>query len=86
MAHMVILHRDRRGIKGIGLNDIRTHLQIFPVYLADQIGTGKRQQVVVTFEQPVKILEPLSPKIGLAQTITLYHRTHRTIQNQDATR
>ena len=80
---MIIRHGNPLGIKGIGLNDISTGLQILAMYFLDDMRGRQSQQIVVTL-----LLAGQRGKTGAAivcflQPIALYHGAHRTVQYQD---
>ena len=81
--HLVIRHRDGRRVKGVGLNDIRTGLEVGVVDLADHLGLAEHQQVVVAFQVARPVSKALTAKVLLTQTIALDHGAHAPIQNQN---
>ena len=52
--------------------------------LADDVGPGERQQVVVALQVVVVIGQQRAAEVGFVQPITLDHRTHRAVDEQDA--
>ncbi len=82
-THSIILHGDAGCIECICLNDVSSCFKIFPVYLSNHVGAREGEQVVIPFQQSLRVFEPLTPEIGFGEFITLYHCTHRTIEYQD---
>src|SRR6185503_393315 len=66
------------------LDDVRARLEIGVVNLADDVGTREHQEVVVALEVVRMIAQPLAAKLRLCQPITLNHRPHRAIEQEDA--
>ena len=82
--HAVVVHGNRSGIEGIGLDEVRAGLQIGGVNLADDRRLGQRQQIVVALEIAGPVAEPFAPVVGFLQAVALDHGAHRAVQDQDA--
>ena len=52
--------------------------------LADDLGPGQRQQLVVTLDVMVQVLEALAAVGRLVELVALDHRAHRAVEDQDA--
>ncbi len=52
--------------------------------LADELGLGQRQQVVVALLVAAVVGEPLAAVVGLGQAVGLDHRPHRAVEHEDA--
>ncbi len=95
MFHTIVVHGHGVGVKGTGLQNIRTCLKILAVNTADDVRLGQQQQVVVAFDIngmvgkstafPCVTAKQLGAAImRFGQLVTLDHRTHRAVQYQDA--
>ena len=76
--------RDGVRVEGVGLDDVRAGGQIFGVDAANDLGAGEQQEVVVALKVmrvPGKVRAAI---VGFLQLVTLDHRAHGAIQNQDA--
>ena len=82
--HAVVVHGNRSGIEGIGLDEVRAGLQIGGVNLADDRRLGQRQQIVVALEIAGPVAEAFAPVVGFLQAVALDHGAHRAVQDQDA--
>ncbi len=70
-------------IERVGLDDVGTGLEIAAMDLADQLGTGQRQQVVVALEVARPVAEALAAVISLAEPVRLDDGSHRAVEHQD---
>jgi hypothetical protein len=82
--HPVIGHGDALRVEAVGLDDVRAGGEVLAVDLADDRGLGQHQQVVVALEVVRPVLEALAAVLGLAQLVTLDHRTHGTVEYEEA--
>ena len=71
------------GVERVGLDDIRTGLQILPMNVFDDRRLREIQQIVMPLEILLPILEALTSKGRLIQLPLLNHRPHRAIKDQD---
>ena len=60
---MVVSLSDRSSAECIGLNDIRTCFKILTMNIFDNIRTGNRKQVIISFQGILMILKSLAAKI-----------------------
>ncbi len=74
----------RVRVEGVGLDDVGAGLEIAAVDLADHLGTGQHQQVVVALEVTGPVAEPLAAVVGLAEPVGLDDGAHRAVEHQDA--
>ena len=81
---VVVRHRDRVGIEGVGLEDVRTRLQVCGMDLTDDLRPREREQVVVALLVVREIGEARPAVFRLGQLVALDHRTHRAVQDDDA--
>ena len=51
--------------------------------ICDDIRSGQRKHVIVTFQLSSQIHKTVSPEICLRETIGLYLRPHRTVEDED---
>ncbi len=89
---------DRRGVEGVGLDQIRARFQVGGVDVGDDLRPGQQQQIVVALQvmafrccviaagamqMVVAIGEALATVIVFLQAMALDHRTHRAVDDQD---
>ncbi|MPN12141.1 hypothetical protein SDC9_159453 [bioreactor metagenome] len=94
VGHVIVLLRNRGRAKGIGLDQIGAGCQVFLMDVANHVGTGQRQQLVVALDVMGEVLEALARSIGtgialaailrLAQLETLNHGAHGSVKNDEA--
>ena len=75
---------DSGGAEGVGLDDIRTGLEVGLVDVADDLRLGERQQIVVALQVARPVLEAFPPVAVLVQLVALDHGPHGPVQDQDA--
>jgi hypothetical protein len=80
---VVIGLRNTRRIEGVGLDQIGAGRQVFRMDGPDEFGPGQQQQVVVALEVVRMRCKAAAAVIGLAQRMTLDHRSHRSVEDQD---
>ena len=85
VAEKEVVLPDGRRAEGVGLDDVRTGLEVVPVDLLDHLRLRDLQQFVV----PLQVLalpvgEPLAAELRLAQTIPLDDGAHRPVDDGDA--
>ncbi len=80
----VIRLRNGRRIKRIRLEDIRTCRQVLLVNALDDFRLRQQQQIIVALEILCMAGKTRATIICLRQPVTLDHRPHRTIENQNA--
>ncbi len=84
LAQLVIVLRHGGGIEGIGLDDIGTDIQKRLMNVADQIGAGEGEQVVIAAQIEVVVGKALAAVGGFLQFVFLNHAPHGPIYYQDA--
>ena len=81
---MVVGERQRRGVEGVGGDEVRAGFEELAVNVFDDLGPGQHQQVVATLEIVRPVLEPLAAERGFIQPVLLDHRAHGAVENDDA--
>ncbi|MPM08575.1 hypothetical protein SDC9_54888 [bioreactor metagenome] len=94
IGHAVVFLRNGGGAEGVGLDQVGACGQVFFVDVADHVGAGEREQLVVALHVARKVLEPVARTIGpavaltailrLAQLEALNHRAHGTVEDGNA--
>ena len=95
LHHVVIVQRCGGGVECAGLQNVRARRQILRVNLADDVRLGEQQQVVVALyihgvvgkhsaRTTVIAIQLRAAIMRLGELVSLDHRTHRAVQNQDA--
>ena len=82
ILQVVVSLRDTLAAEGVGADDVGTSLQIFAVYVSDDVGSGQVEHVVVALHHHFHILKTSAFEVGFVQMILLYHGTHSTIEYQ----
>src|SRR5690606_14263689 len=82
----VVRLRDRGGVEGVGLHQVRAGFQVGLVDAADQLRPGEAEQVVVAPEVVAVAGEALAAVAGLVQALALDHGAHGAVEHQDAPR
>ncbi len=75
---------DRRGIEGVGLDQVRPGVEIGAVDLFDEVGAREAEQIVVALQVVGMGAQAFAAKVRLLQAEGLDHRAHRAIQDGDA--
>ncbi len=83
---MIIGHRGRGGVKGVGLDDIGTRFQVGCMDRPDYLRLGERQKIVIALEVMREIRKTSATVVCLLQLVALDHRAHGTVQQHDAAR
>ena len=83
LLHAVVGERDRVGIEGVGLQDVRAGLQVLPVDSLDDVWLGQGEQVVVADQIAGPVFEPLTAVPGLVGPVPLDRRAHRAVDHHD---
>ena len=81
--HLVIRHRNSRGVEGVGFDDIRARFKVGVVDSGDHFRFAEHQQVVVAFEIAWPVGKAFTTKIGFVQSIALDHGAHTAVQHQN---
>ncbi len=82
----VVALRDHLGVERVRLQQVGAGLEVGAVDLGNDVGTGKRQEVVVAAQIFGVRAQPLTAEILLVQGIGLDHRPHGTVEDEDALR
>ncbi len=82
--HAVVGERDRSGVEGIGLEDVRAGLEVLPVDIAHQRGLRERQEVVVAAQLARPVAKAAAPIVLFRKARALDHGAHRAVEQQDA--
>src|SRR4051812_10538320 len=84
LLHRVIGHRDPGRVERIGLDDVRTRLEITGVDAANERGLRQRQKVVVAFLIAAVRVEALAMVVAGTQAVRLDHGAHGPVEDQNA--
>ena len=76
--------RDRRRAEGVGRDDVGARLVVADMDVADRVGLGQDQQVVVPLEVVRMRRETRAAEIRLGKPQCLYFRAHRAVEHEDA--
>ncbi len=60
---MVIRHRNRSGVEGVGFQNISARGQISVVNLTDDVGTRQNQQIVIALQVALPVGKTCTAKI-----------------------
>jgi hypothetical protein len=75
--------RDRRRVEGAGLDEVAARLEIGLVDLADHLGAGEDEDVVVALEVVPMGTEARTAERGLVEAAALHHGSHRAVEHED---
>ncbi len=75
----VLGQHDGGAAETVGLDDVRTSLEIFPVNIQDHVGTSANKILVAAFERG-------AAKIGSAEIALLEHGAHRAVKHENSLR
>ena len=84
VLHVVVGLGHGGRAKGVGLDQVGPGGKIAFVDVADHIGAGQAQQLVVALDVFGEVLETLAPVVGLRQFEALDHGAHGPVQDGDA--
>ncbi len=84
MLHLVVGHRDGVGVEGVGLDDIGAGLQVFAMDLANHIRLRQGEQIVVSLQVNMPVLEAFTMVFFGAKILSLNHGAHGTVENENA--
>ena len=84
LLQLVVRQRDRGGVERVGLDDVRPGLEVLAMDGLDDLRLRQAEQVVVPLQILRPILEPLAAKPRLVQLVSLDHRPHRAVENDNA--
>jgi len=82
--HLVIRKGDRLGVKCVRFDDIGARFQILTMDIFNDRRLRQIEQIIVPFQVLLPVTEPLTSKGGLVQPPLLDHRSHGSIEYQDA--
>ena len=77
-------HRDRVGVEGVGLDDIRTGLEVLEVDVLNNRRLGDVQDVVAKTQIPLVAGELLAAIVRLFQLVGLDHGAHGAVNDDNA--
>ena len=80
---IVGLH-DRRAAERVRLDDVGAGGEVLLVDFANHVGPRQAEQVVVALEVLGVIAKAFAAKVLLGQVVSLDHRAHRAVEDQDA--
>ena len=81
--HPVIRQRNGLCVEGVGLNDVRARFQILAVDFLDHRRFGDIQQIIQPLQIPGPVGKTGATVIRLGQLVTLDHRPHRPVNDDD---
>ena len=84
VLEVVVPLRDRGAAKRVGLDDVGACRQVLVMDCADHVRSRQDQDVAVSLEIARVIGEARPTEVRLAQLVSLNHRPHRAIEDQDA--
>ncbi len=94
IGHVVVVLRNRGRAEGVGLDQVGAGGQVLLMDVADHVGAGERQQLVVALDVMREVLEAvahaararvaLAPVLGLPQLEALDHGAHGAVKNDEA--
>ena len=84
VGHVVIGLRNGGRTKGIGFDQVSASCQIAFVDVANHVGAGQAQQLVVAFDVFVEIFEPFATVLRFGQFKALDHGAHGAIEHSNA--
>ena len=82
--HTIVGLRHRRRVEGVAFDNIGARLEVSAVDARDQLGTGQRQQIVITLDIAPIAAKSLAAIAIVVELFALDHRAHRTVQHDDA--
>jgi len=80
----VVGQGDRRGVEGVGFDDVGPGLEVVHVELLDELRARQTEQIVAALEVARVIAVGLAAKAGLVEPMRLDQRTHRPVENEDS--
>ena len=83
LLEAVVGQRDRVGVEGVGLDDVRAGAEVVLVDRADHLGLRDREQVVVADEVARVVGEPLAAVAGLVGPVALDRGAHGPVEHHD---
>ena len=83
VPEVVVRLRDAGRGEGVGAHDVGAGGEVGAMDLADGVGLGEAQEVVVAADVPVVIRETLAPEVLLGEGVALEQRAHRPVQHED---
>ena len=79
-----LLQSDRRGVEGVGLNDIGAGLQVGPVDLLDHPRLGCHQHLGAVLQMVIVAGEPAAAHVFLGQLVGVDQSPHRSVKDHDS--
>jgi hypothetical protein len=80
---MIVGLCDGRSAKGIRFENIRAYGKVLAMNILDDLGLGNREDIVVAFQRKGMILKTLSPEIAFFKVMTLDHRAHGAVDDEN---
>ena len=84
LLHAVVGLRDRGRRERVGRDDVGAGAQVGEMDVADRVGLGEIEQVVVAAHLAVPGVEARAAELLLLQLQRLDHRPHGAVEHQDA--
>src|SRR5690606_40464762 len=84
LSQFIVRLRDRGRTKGIGADDIGASLEILLVNLSDDFRLHQGKQFVIPLHIASMVRKALAPEVALGQLVPLDHRSHSTVENDNA--
>lgn len=84
VLHAVVRLSDGGAREGVGLADVRTRGEVAMVDIADGVGLGDDEHVVVALDVAVVVLEPVTPEVRLRELVLLDGGAHGTVDDHNA--
>jgi hypothetical protein len=76
--------RDGLRVEGVGLDDVGASLEELAVDAGDDVGSRQGEQIAITLQQLVMILEALAAEIFLLELVLLQGGAHGAVDDDDA--
>ncbi|MCY1351327.1 hypothetical protein D9M69_375900 [compost metagenome] len=84
LFHAVVGLGHAGGVEGVGLEDVRTGVQVGLLDGLDHVRAGQQQQVVVAFYVAWPVGEAGTAVVLFLQLVALDHGAHAAVEDQDA--
>ena len=70
-------------VKGVGLDDVGSSLEVFPVDGAHDLRSGQTEEVIIALQRMWKIPEAIAAVTAFVETIPLDHGSHGPVDDED---
>ena len=84
IAQLEFRQRNRVGVEGIGLDNVRAGFEILAVDALDHLRLREHQNVVGVLEIDRVVLKPLAAVVGLLGFLIHNQRPHRAVNDKNA--